>query len=152
MSSDEDRRRDNLTKARQNPDFEARRLAALHEWWQSPESKASLSAGSKKGWAKRRRNGTDKGHLPPEQLVAHAEKLRQLNQDPAFAFKRDKAARKTLQSPAVKVKRLLGVRAHHDKQRGFKVPARLWPQYQELRNKGRLSAREAGRALGLIEG
>lgn len=145
-----DAHRENLTRAKRTPDFEERRIEGLKAWLNSPEGRASRSASSKKMWITRRRKGIAGDIWTQERREARAEEMRKQNKNPAFAFRRDKAATKTLKSPRVQIKRLLAIREWHDRQRGFKVPARLWSEYKKLRDKGRLSARDAGRVLGLI--
>lgn len=80
----------------------------------------------------------------PEVRKWHGEQAKQRWEDPELRERM--AAKRGPQSP-----RLIALKKRvHDRRRGFKVPERLWPEYQRLIRSKKLKAREAGRILGLI--
>ena len=65
--------------------------------------------------------------------------------------KRKIRAEKARSAASYKIRVMLNLQQMHERKRGFKVPAKLFKDYQRLMKTKKYRAKEAARMLGIIE-
>ncbi len=136
-----------------DPEWRAKRLAGVKAASERGKGNAAKSEANKRLWAdpaKRRarleaiqRALTERGNSEKFRAI-----FLKLKADPAFEEKRARKCKEKQKDMALRMK-VNGIITAR-KRRGFDVPQHLWPQYRWLRKSKKLSAREAGEALGLV--
>lgn len=136
-------------KLHTNPEINAKRAAGIKRCWQDPEYRARHLAILKQFETKRKaRNrlvNAEKA-VDPEWKEANRKRILAL-----WASGKMYEAQKTRSySPEGYARLIASIKRAQDKRRGFKVPPLVKSRYLHLIRSKRLSAKEAGRIMGLI--
>jgi len=135
-----------------NPEFEAKRLAAIKEAAARGVYKKQNSETNKKIWADPTKRAIRlkamRAAYDDEKREAARARLAKLRTDPEFEAKRLAALAKVQAATNLRMKAM--AIATHRKRRGFDIPHHLKADYKFLRERKNLSAREAGLVLGLV--
>jgi len=141
-----------LRAQKANPEFEAKRLAAIKAAAERGVFKKQNTENNKKAWGDPTKRAIRlraiRESYDDEKREAARQRWAKLRADPVFEAKRLAALAKVQERNTLRLTAM--AIATHRKRRGFDIPHHLKAEYVFLRKRKHLSAREAGLVLGLV--